>query len=183
MRINLLEIPEEGKSWICNQKTAELNESLKDLIGKKPYSTEFTIRPLQSGTYELTGFIRTEIPEDCSRCGVDFDMPLDEKFKELLIPEQPLPRNSKYTKANHLSDMHEDQLSVIEYPGHHFEAGEYLHEVVGLAEPLIPAPPCDAQGNCTKCSKNVKDMVFKYEDQGFETPEQPFSVLKNIKLS
>ncbi len=183
MRINLLEIPEEGKSWICNEKTSELNETLKDLIGRKGYQVEFTIRPLQAETYELTGFVRTEIPEDCSRCGIDFDMPVEEKFRELLLPEQPLERNAKYTKVNHVSDLKEENLSSVEYSGHHFEAGEYIHEVIGLAEPFIPAPPCDAQGNCKLCSKNVRNMVFKYEDPGFEAPVQPFSVLKNIKLT
>lgn len=182
MRINLLEIPEEGKSFSCNQKTSELNAVLQDLIGTSAFCTEFTLRPLQAGTFELTGFIETELPEDCSRCGLDFKMKIHEDFRELLMPEQALPRNSKFTKANHISDMSAQDLSVVEYQGHHFEAGEYLHEVIGLSEPLTPAPTCDAQGNCSLCKKPVVDQKFGYEDPGFEKPVSPFAVLKNVKL-
>lgn len=183
MLINLLEIPEEGKTYICNQNTAELNEPLRDLIGNAAYNTEFTIRPLQAGTFELTGFIKTAMPEDCSRCGLDFKMTVDESFRELLIPEQTIPRNGKFSKANHVSDLHGEGPSVVEYQGHHFNAGDYIHEVVGLAEPLTPAPPCNAQGECTLCGKAVSQEKFSYEDPGFEAPKSPFAALKNIKLT
>ncbi|MEZ0392597.1 MAG: DUF177 domain-containing protein [Pseudobdellovibrionaceae bacterium] len=182
MLINLLEIPNEGKTFICNRNTAELNETLKDLIGSKNYQAEFTIRPLQAGTFELVGQVQTQLPEDCSRCGLDFDQPINESFKELLLPEQEIPRNSKFTKANHFSDMTGQGPSVVEYQGHHFNAGDYLHEVIGISEPLTPAPPCDAQGNCSLCKKPVQGQKFGYEDPGFEKSETPFAGLKNIKL-
>lgn len=182
MLINLLEIPEEGKSFICNQNTRELGEVLKDLVGNKAFKTEFTIRPLQGGTFELSGNIKTEIPEECSRCGLDFDLNVDENFRELLLPEQTIPRNSKFSKANHVSDMTGEGPSVVEYQGHHFNAGDYLHEVVALADPFTPAPPCNAQGQCTLCKKNVGTEKFSYEDPGFEKPTSPFGALKGLKV-
>lgn len=183
MIINLLEIPSEGKTFICNQNTADLNESLKDLIGKTPHQCEFTIRPLSGGNFELTGFVKTAVPEDCSRCGLDFDFQVNEKFKELLMPELSVPRNSKYQKANHVSDMSNDGPSVVEYQGHHFNAGNYLHEVIALSEPVNPAPACDASGNCVLCKKSISSEPFKYEDPGFEAPKNPFGALKNIKIN
>jgi uncharacterized protein len=183
MIINLLEIPAEGKNYICNQNTGDLNSDLRDLVGSAAFKVEFTLRPLQAGTFELTGFVQTQLPEDCSRCGLDFQMPVDQKFKELLIPEQTVPRNSKFAKANHISDMHNDGPSVVEYQGHHFNAGEYLHEVIALAEPYTPAPACTADGHCTLCKKPVSDEKFSYEDPGFEEPTSPFASLKNIKLN
>lgn len=183
MLINLLEIPAEGKTFVCNRNTSELNASLDDLIGNTPYTAEFTIRQLQPATYELVGSIKTEIPEDCSRCGLDFKMPIDERFRELLIPEQEVPRNSKFAKANHVSDMSGGGPDVVEYQGHHFNAGEFIHEVVGLAEPFTPAPPCNSKGECTLCKKLIPDEKFSYEDPGFETPTSPFGALKNIKLN
>lgn len=183
MLINLLEIPAEGKTFLLNRNTSELNATLEDLIGQTPYTAEFSIRPLQAGTFELVGTMKTHLPEDCSRCGLDFQMPVEEKFRELLLPEQTIPRNSKFAKANHISDMNGQGPDVVEYQGHHFNAGEFLHEVVALAEPFTPAPPCNAQGECTLCKKPVKDETFKYEDPGFEKPTTPFDALKNIKLS
>ena len=183
MLINLLEIPPEGQSFICNQNTGDLNQDLQDLIGNTSYLTEFTIRPLQAGTFELNGFIKTKLDEDCSRCGLDFQLAIDEKFRELLIPDQTVPRNSKFAKANHVSDMHAEGPSVVEYQGHHFNAGEYMHEVVAMAEPFTPAPACTADGKCSLCQKPVSDEKFSYEDPGFEEPVSPFAALKNIKLN
>lgn len=191
MIINLQEIPPEGKTYICNQHTGHLNQALRDLIGNKPHQAEFTIRPLQADTLELTGWIKAELPEDCSRCGLDFQLQVHEKFRELLMPLEKNPRNAKYSKPNHVSDMKIEDFSVIEYQGHHFNAGEYLHQVVALTEPLTPAPECDKNGTCLVCHKPISKELFVYEDPGFEEPEEPngdtprspFSALKNIKLN
>ena len=191
MIINLLEIPPEGKTFICNQNTADLNEALKDLIGNKPHEAEFTIRPLQSETFELSGWIKTELPEDCSRCGLDFQFKVHEKFRELLMPKEKTPRNAKYSKPNHMSDMKSEDFSVVEYQGHHFNAGEYLHQAVALTDPHYPAPECDKTGNCVVCKKPVSQELFTYEDPGFDESgksdkngsRSPFSALKNIKLN
>lgn len=183
MLINLLEIPPEGKTFICNQNTAELNEALRDVIGNIPYQSEFTLRPLQGGTFELAGWIRTEINEDCSRCGLDFPLKVQEKFKELLMPELSVPRTAKYAKVNHVSDLAAKGPDVVEYHGHHFNAGEYIHEVVAIAEPYNPAPECDSAGNCSVCKKNVSEVKTSYEDPGFEAPTSPFASLKGIKLN
>jgi uncharacterized protein len=182
MLINLLEIPQEGKHFVCNNKTSELNEILSDLIQNTTYRTEFSIRPLDNGTFELVGFMKTELPEQCSRCGLDFQLQVDEKFKELLIPELHQPRNSKYAKANHFSDLHHEGPSVAEYQGHHFNMGEYIHEVVALAAPFNPCAPADEKGDCKVCGININEKRFDY-DEDFEKPESPFSVLKNIKLN
>ncbi|PIS12050.1 MAG: hypothetical protein COT73_00620 [Bdellovibrio sp. CG10_big_fil_rev_8_21_14_0_10_47_8] len=190
MIINLQEIPDAGMTYTCNQHTGELNEVLKDLFGedvkakdKVPHLAEFTIHPLQAGTYELSGFVRTELPEDCSRCGLDFKLKVDESFKELLLPAQPLPRNGKYGRTNHFSELTAEGPTVVEYQGHHFNAGEYLHEVIALTEPLNPVPPCDSKRNCQVCQKPVPEGQFKYEDEGFEKPKSPFANLKSIKLN
>lgn len=183
MLINLLEIPEEGKQFICNQNTGDLNESFKDLIGNTPYTAEFYIRPLAAGAYELSGKIKTEIPEACSRCGLDFKFDVDERFKELLIPEQDQPRTAKYAKVNHLSDLATEDLSTAEYQGHHFNAGDYLHELVAITEPVNPAPAEDEKGDCRVCKLTVRGKTFGYEDVVPEIDEakSPFAVLKNLK--
>jgi uncharacterized protein len=183
MNINLKEIPPEGRTFICDQKTKELTEGLKDLIGTNPYQAEFSIRPLQTGTFELLGFIKTAAPEECSRCALDFNLVIDEKFNELLLPEMETPRNSKYSKVNHVSDLSSGGPEVTEYKGHHFNASEYIHGIIGLAAPFNPAPPLDAKGGCTLCKKSLQELKTNYTDPGFEEPRSPFTVLKNIKLN
>jgi uncharacterized protein len=181
MIINLHEIPQEGQSWILNRNTGELNEILRDLIGNIPFTAEFTILPLQPGTFDLKGFIRTEIPESCSRCGQDFQFQVNQSFHELLMPELGTPRDAKFAKANHYSDQTNEGPSVVEYLGNQFNAGEYFHEIVALSEPANPAPEEDEQGRCRLCLIPVKNQSFGYEEPMPEK-ESPFAVLKKMKM-
>lgn len=181
MKINLLDIPEEGKSFQIDNKSGEINEALKDLIGNSMYSAQFRITPMQSGTFELRGQIKTESPEECSRCGEDFKFNIDEKFSEILMAKLEVPRNGFYAKPNHLSDVKETEQEVFEYEGNTFDAGEFFHEKVGLTIPFNPAPVCDSSGKCVLCEKDTKAPI-SYEDPGYNKPESPFASLKNIKL-
>jgi uncharacterized protein len=184
MKINLSEIPEEGKSFVCTPQTGELNTVLKDLIGKAPFHAEFFIKPLNSRDFEMSGSIRTELPEDCSRCGIDFTLKVTPTFREILIPRQTETRTGKYAKVNHISEAVEDGPSVAEYDGLIFDMGEYLHEVVAIAAPFNPAGPEDEKGDCSICGIQVRGRSFGYqEEMPAEKPESPFSALKNIKLN
>lgn len=182
MRINLNEIPEEGRDWKLNRQTSELNEVLQDLISSEPYEAEFSIRPMQAGTFELKGQIKTKMPEDCSRCGEDFKWDVNESYKELLMPEMDQPRNSHFAKPNHVSDMTHEGPSVTEYRGQTFDIGEYLHEVVALSLPPVPAPPEDADGRCSSCKIMVRGCSFGFEDKS-SIKTNPFAVLERLKKS
>lgn len=183
MKINLNEIPTDGKSWLLNEKTAELSASLKDLIGAQPYQTEFTITPLPSpGAYELRGKISTKVPELCSRCGIDFNYTINEKFYYILMPEIDLPRDGKFAKPNHYTDLHEDKTETAEYQGHHFNVSEFFHELVAVNIPIIPAPPVDENEDCGECKISLKNHSFSM-DEGEVKPKNPFSALKGIKLN
>lgn len=185
MIINLQEIPPEGKEYVCNQNTQELNTSLKDLIGNAPHAAHFTIRPTSPGTYELVGVIKTQLPELCSHCGLDFQFQVQQKFQEILLPSLKQPRGSKYQKANHFSDLNENERSASEYQGNHFDMGAFLYQVVALSVPFYPSPPETEKGDCSLCNLQVRGKTFAYEDQGFEEEEKksPFSVLKGLKIN
>lgn len=183
MKINLTEIPEEGRSYHWNSKTGELNSVLADLIGKNLYETELSIKPMNSKDFELVGTIQTKLPEVCSRCGIDFALPITEKFHEFLIPKQSQPRGSKYSKVNHVSDLPEGGPDMSEYEGHLFDIGEYLHEVVALASPYNPVGPEDEKGDCSICNIPVRGKTFDYnEKMPDEKPANPFAALKNFKV-
>ncbi|PWU22621.1 MAG: DUF177 domain-containing protein [Bdellovibrio sp.] len=180
MKINLLEIPEQGRSWKVSEKTEDLHGVLNDLIEDNPLSCEFSIQPLSSGTFELRGWLKTAAPELCSRCGEDFRFVLDEKFRELLLPAMDTPRNSFFSKANHVSDMTEDSPSVCEYHGQFFDMGEYLHELLAATRPSVPSPSVDPQGRCLQCKISVAGRSFGY-DEPMEDKTQPFHVLKSLQ--
>lgn len=184
MRLKLHELPEEGKTFRWTRQTAELNTALQDLIADRPYVCDFTVRKLNNRDYELTGEIRTQAPELCSRCGIEIELPLRVRFHEVLIPHQPSERTGRYARVNHLSDAANEGPGVSEYDSDEtFEMGEFLHEQVGLEIPFNPAPAEDAQGNCGDCGLPVRGQSFGYsEEMPVEKPENPFAALKGLKL-
>lgn len=184
MIINMNEIPENGKTFVINTRTGEFTASIGDLIGKNNYDSEFTIRPISDKNYELIGFIKTTLPEQCSRCGIDFQYPITSEFKEMIIPQfEEDPRNSHYSKANHFSDLNLEGPNIVEYQGNHFAMGEYIREVVALAEPFTPVAPEDEKGDCTVCKISLKNRAFDYVEEMPEEKNNAFSVLKNLKLN
>lgn len=182
MLIKLSEIPHEGKEWHLTRKSGELNENLKDLLASEDYEVQFTIRPLTQETFELKGQVRTSLPQDCARCGIDFKFPLKAKLNELLIPEQTQDRTAKYSRANHLSDLEENEVSATEYKGSHFNAGEFIHEAIAFNSPFQAYPPETEKGDCSLCLKKVHGVSFSYEDSGFHEPVSPFASLKGLKI-
>jgi uncharacterized protein len=185
MKINLQEIPEEGKNFDWNDKSGELVRSLQDLIGETPHQAQFFIRPINSKDFEMTGFIQTLKPELCSRCGLDFKFDIKQQFHEILIPQQPEDRTGKYARVNHVSEATQEGPGATEYgTNHSFNMGEYLHEQVAIALPFNPAPAEKANGDCSLCEKPVAGMVFSYnEEMPPEKTDNPFVVLKNLKLN
>ncbi|MFZ4402681.1 MAG: DUF177 domain-containing protein [Pseudobdellovibrionaceae bacterium] len=183
MKINLQEIPQEGRSYICNSKTAEFNATLADLIGTQQYQLEFFIKPLNTKDFELLGRIVTSASEQCSLCALDFILPIEASFKEFLVPKLEQPRGTKYSRVNHLSDAAEGPSSV-EHDGFIFNMSEYIHETVALAIPFNPRPAEDLKGDCGVCGKTLRNYTFKYDEAMPQDQQQsPFEVLKNMKLN
>jgi uncharacterized protein len=180
MNINLLEIPDQGETFLLTSKDTEMAELLADLLAGQEFFAEVFIRPIQRPSYEIRGRIKTQSPEECSRCGLEFKYPIDESFAELLHPKTPLPRDGKYSRVNHFSDLTGEGPAIYEYEGHHLDLGEYLHEVIALAQPAIPAPSVQTDGTCSLCHENVQKMSFTY-DEDFPALNKAFADLKNLR--
>jgi uncharacterized protein len=187
MRIRLHEIPEDGKSYLWTTETGELKAALKDLIGTSPYKAEFFIKPINGKDFQLNGTLKTGLPEQCSRCGIDFEFAINITFFEILIPRQPDDRTGHYAKANHISEMVTESggTSSTEYDlDESFNMGEYAHQQIAITIPFNPAPPETDKGDCSLCGIVVRGRSFDYiEEMPEEKPQSPFAALKNLKLS
>lgn len=184
MKINLNEIPEQGREYKFDRSERELTPCLDDLIKGAAYTTEFTIRPLNSRDFEMKGWIKTQTPETCSRCGVDFQYQVNAKFHEFLLPKMDQPRNSRYSHVNHVSDLPVDGPEMTEYEGTEFDLGEYLHEVVALAAPFNVAHPQDGSVECEIYQNPEGGQGFSVnKDIPLEKKESPFAALKNLKIN
>lgn len=185
MIIRLSDISIEGKEFYFSNETAELNYTLNELLKNTPYVAELKIKALNSKDYELRGTLKTAVPEQCSRCGIDFKFKIDEKFHELMIPKQFQNRTDKYSKSHTIITADdENAMSVFEYEDDKFDIGEYLHEVIALASPFNPAPEEDKDGNCSLCLIPIKGKSFSYDEKMPEDDKKsPFDVLKKLKLN
>lgn len=184
MKIRLSDIPEDGRQYILNRNTAELNEVLKDLIQNQSYQVDLFIRPLNSKDFEITGTVKAQAPELCSRCAEDFLLPIDKTIKEILIPSQQDDRTGKYAKSTTPISEDLDSVSVSTYKNNQFELGEFIHEAVALEVPFNPAPPCNANGDCSLCLKSSFKKPFIYDEKmSEEVKENPFNALKTLKLN
>ncbi|MBY0553439.1 DUF177 domain-containing protein [bacterium] len=176
MKIRLNEIPEEGRNYIFNRQTAELNPALQDLIQNNAYDVNLDIKPLNSKDYTVIGTLKTKTHEQCSRCAEEFDLPIDTKLREILIPHQEEGRTGHYAKSGVSMEDEDNTFAVTEYQSMQFDLGEYLHEAIALQVPFNPF--------CAECSKPENNKAFIYDEKmGEEVKPNPFQALKGIKLN
>ena len=179
MKIRLNEIPVDGRNYIFNRQTAELNSVLQDLISNNSYDVNLNIKPLNTKDFTVLGSVSTKTKEQCSRCAEDFDFTIDKKVHEILIPGQEEDRTGKYAKTSSTlstADSAETSVSVTEYTKQQFDLGEFIHEAVALEVPFNPY--------CVSCKKLQTDEAFIYDEKmGEETKPNPFQALKGIKLN
>jgi uncharacterized protein len=185
--IRLSEIPEEGKSYLYNSETKELNKALAELVKDQKYEVNFFIKPVNNRDYMMTGSIETQLPSDCSLCGLDFKMPIKIKINEYLIPHQASERKGHYAKVNHLSDAdgNENGTQALEYPeNEQFDMGAYAFEAIAIMVPFSPVPETDKSGDCKTCGLNQTTHNFGYDEKmDVEKKPNPFAeALKNLKI-
>lgn len=185
MIINLAEIPEEGRNYEYTTESGEVTAALADLIGENKYIAQFSIRPLNTRDFSLTGTLKSKSKEICSYCGQGIQFPVSVKFNEILIPPQEMTRDGHYAKPNHFTDAETQDLQSFEYsPGMKLNIGEYLHEAIALEVPYNPAPEVSPNGDCSDCGLNVQNLLKTYEEKPTPLEEtNPFAVLKGIKIT
>ncbi len=176
MKIRLNEIPEDGREYILNRKTAELNTSLQDLIQNAPYDVELKIRPINTKDFEMFGTVQTQTPQQCSTCGEDFQFPVRRRINEILIPQPEEDRTGKYAKSSIPISETEGSLTVTNYKNSQLDLGEFIHEAVALEIPFNP--------RCETCLKKANDAPFIYDEKMSEEEKpNPFKSLKDLKLN
>ncbi len=176
MKIRLNEIPEEGREYILNRKTGELNTVLQDLIEDAAYDVKLYIRPINSKDFDMNGDVKTLTGEQCSSCGEDFKLAVKRQIREILIPEQGEDRTGKYAKSSTPISESEEGLSVSHYKSSQFDLGEFIHEAIALEVPFNP--------KCEECLKKADLEPFIYDEKmGEETKPNPFKSLKDLKLN
>ncbi len=182
MIINLSEIPQEGRSYFCTEKTGEFNDVLADLIGERPYHIEFFIQPV-GNIYQMSGSIDSKIELSCSRCLCEFPLPIHEQIKELLIPSsKEMPRTGRETKVNHTSELETNGPSTTILDSSKFDASKLIRDLVSLGQPTYSLCQESCQGLCQHCGSNLNEQTCSC-DQVHKEKSSPFAILNELKFN
>ena len=181
MKINLAEIPAEGRNYTFNRETGELNKVLQDLLEDRPYEVDFLIRPM-GNAYELKGWVKAKVPDICSKCGTEMEATVDRNFKEFLLEEDEEYRKSHSVHGNQSIDFLTEGPSVANYRGSLFDAGEYIHEAIALGEASYPLCGGDHCLHSEEIEKIQEDLKNSFLAALAEEGHPGFSVLKNLQL-
>jgi uncharacterized protein len=184
MKIRLKEIPAEGRSYEFDRVSGELNAVLEDLVDERPYLVKMVIKPI-GNAYELRGNIQATLSEVCSTCGWDFELPVGRDIHEILFEEQDEYRKNHSVHGNQSVDFLANGPSMFAYRGDIFDAGEFAHEVIALAEPFYPT--CGSNGDCLR-KEEVEKIRHQLESEFAAAEEKKaghpaFSVLKGLDLN
>ncbi|MDZ4661861.1 MAG: DUF177 domain-containing protein [Pseudomonadota bacterium] len=181
MKINLNEIPVEGREYICNQRTGEFSESLADLVRQEPYTVHFLVRPI-GNIFEVTGNIKTQLNLTCARCAADFKSTLDLKLNELLVPGEKLPRTGKEAKVNHISELDDDGPTTSIFESFSFDMNPLIRDTVALSEPTIAFCKIECKGLCQYCGQDLNAVTCNC-DVEHQMRASPLAKLAEIKLN
>ncbi|MEQ1877787.1 MAG: DUF177 domain-containing protein [Bdellovibrionia bacterium] len=176
MIIRLHEIPKEGKSFHVDRETGELDDVLNDLIGEQEYKTDFQVLPVGQA-FDLRGTIHTALKEQCSFCASEFELPLKESFHELILKDDA-------KKLTGLKDFSPDEgvsVSVADN-GLTYNVGNFIREIIALAEPSQPVCREGCKGLCATCGTNLNEESCRCAKEK-NIKVHPFSVLKKLKLN
>ena len=171
MIIDLNTIDAEGKDYHFTQDSDELVGAFKDLIGKADYSINLFISPL-GNTYQITGAVKSQYPERCSRCGYDIDVPLQAKINEIVVIEKQRPRNTQGSQSQPNFESDGPQVTYLNSPDLNLE--EFLHEM--MAAGFDKYPKCSDRKKCDEQRYEIVDEVIE-EPKG----HPGFAALKNFK--
>jgi uncharacterized protein len=184
VQINLKELPAEGREFDFTNETGELTPVLKDLIGSNPYQVHFRIVP-QGNSFDLQGRLSAGMDLQCSRCAEDFKFPVNSRLHELIVIEKALGLGDQMSKANHAHELESEGPGYMVLESDIFEVGEYVHEMIGLAEPMRPLCAPETPEGCAHHDQKVERTWLSYDQErkpGTDLRAKPFQVLEKLKL-
>jgi len=181
-QIMLRELPPEGREYKYDRESGELNDILKDLIDQNDYAVKLTVRPI-GNAFDVQGEIKTAMDLQCSLCAIDFQFPVNQKFHEVLVINDPLDKGDQLTKANHSSEWDPSQPEGVYLEAPRLSVGEFIHELVGIAEPMRPL----GRPSCEEACENRKEGVRREwlgadGKDSISVRNHPFTVLEKMKL-
>jgi uncharacterized metal-binding protein YceD (DUF177 family) len=181
--ILLKELPPEGRDYEYDQESGELTPFLEELVGKNPYRVTMNIRPI-GNAYDVQGTLKTGLNLQCSLCAVDFALPIDQKFHDVVVINEAMHKGDTTAKTNHSSEWDESQPEGLYLDKAVLDVKEFIHELIALAEPIRPlgGKACD-EGKCENLMDRPKREWLSLDpNDTISVHNHPFAALGKVKL-
>ncbi|HMN70183.1 MAG TPA: DUF177 domain-containing protein [Bdellovibrionales bacterium] len=183
LEIILKDLPPEGRDFVYTRESGEMNGVLKDLIADNPYDIRLKLAPI-GNAFTLQGEVKTAMNLQCSLCASDFKYLVQQHLNEIIVPQKPLGKGEHQSRANHVHELQNDGPDYILLETEAFNVGEYMHELIALAEPIRPigGPACGDE--CGRPEDRIQRewLTFGEENAGTGIRTNPFQVLEKMKL-
>jgi uncharacterized metal-binding protein YceD (DUF177 family) len=133
------------------------------------------IYPIQGG-FDLVGEISAHVSMDCSFCANTLEIPIQEKFHEVVVLG-----GGKIQGSQKEVELHQDELEVYYVDGPEIDLKPIVQQVVDVSLPL--QPKCVQKGAPKGYPECIADWDYeKYTHQNDEKlRSNPFEVLKKLK--
>lgn len=175
LTVNLKDIGDAGQEFSYSPGQEEdLDKLLKSLFGELPeFKAEFSIVAI-GDVFIAKGFVQSQMIAQCSLCGEDMNSPIQRKFSEYLVKEEP---RSAEGHAPHSGLDIDNEQEVTFFKSYEFNLGNFLREQFAVAMPDYPK--CEDEKACENRQKeNSKFLdVEPLKQQGHPA----FSVLSQLK--
>ncbi len=179
LKIQLKDIPEEGKTFHFSRKDGKLDSPLADLTGKKDYEVEVSIQPI-GGAFTVQGRTKFLGEDLCSRCGWDITLNLSGKIHEYLVVEKERDRTAHSPHGNKAIELESKGPETTYLTSSVLDLGEFVHEQFALLWPDYPR--CEDVAECEKRRQENEAKLSKVEDRTpVEKGHPAFKVLDKLK--
>ena len=173
-KVNLKNISGKGLEFSYDEKSQEMTEKLRPLIGDNDYNISIHIQSEGPSSYSVSGAIQTQLNLLCSRCAYEFKEPIQKKFKEKIFLQTKQKRKDKEVKSNHFSElMSQENFTTTDQAL--FDVGEFLHELIAIEEPLRPlgTKNCDEKNfHCEHLESIKQELKNKKRSRVFFSEEK-----------
>ena len=174
LKINVVNIPEEGLKYIVSEEGARFKECLSDTS-----DIDFTLRKVDldclitktSNTVFIKGNLSAIINGNCSRCLEDVSIPIGGNFTYTLVPAKAEIREDLELTA--------EELEISHYSGEFIDLTSIICEQIILQIPIKTLCRGGCKGLCPQCGMNLNNSSCNCH---LNVVDSRMAVLKNFKV-
>jgi uncharacterized protein len=174
LKINVINIPEEGLKYVLSEDGARFKECLVDTA-----DIDFILRKVDLDcritktftTVFIKGNLSATINSNCSRCLEDISIPIGGNFAYTLVPAK--------TETREDLELTAEELEISHYSGDLIDLTSIICEQIILQIPIKALCLVECKGLCPQCGMNLNKSSCNCH---LNVVNNRMAVLKNFKV-